>query len=331
MKGFVVRRDWLRSEIEEIYHSQLLSLLFRAGGVHQHYHKAGEVQLCTLLSIKTGGCSEDCAYCPQAARHHTGVKAQKILDKESILSAATAAKAAGSTRFCMGTAWRQVRENRDFEHVLDVVKEVRNLGLEVCCTMGMLTQEQALRLREAGVHSYNHNLDTGEKYYKKIVGTRSYQDRLETIKNVRKAGISLCCGGIVGMGESNDDRIDFIHTLATMPKHPESIPINALIPVKGTPLEDREKVPIWDLLRVIATVRIVMPESVVRLSAGRVHYSFSEQALCFMAGANSIHTGEKLLTTGNCGFDKDAELFEMLGLVPKEADSKVSSRATACV
>jgi len=325
---WTVRQDWNRSEIAEIYHGPLLSLMFRAAAVHQQYHKLGELQLCTLLSIKTGGCLADCTYCSQAARYHTGVQAQKILDKETILEAAGKAKAAGSSRFCMGAAWRQVRNSRDFDHVLDVASAVRNMGLEVCCTMGMVTTEQAQKLKAAGVYAYNHNLDTGAKYYEKVISTREYEDRLKTLENIRKAGLSVCCGGILGMGESDDDRIDLLHTLATMPEHPESVPINALISVKGTPLENRQPISIWVLVRMIAVARIVMPKAMIRLSAGRVHFSHAEQTLCFMAGANSIHTGEKLLTTSNCGLEDDQELIDILGLIPKKAAAKMSEDVT---
>lgn len=318
-KKQTVRTDWTRSEISEIYNSPLLPLMFRANAVHQEHHKAGEVQLCTLLSVKTGGCPEDCSYCPQAARYHTGVNAQKILDKESIMDAAQKAKGAGSSRFCMGAAWRKVRDSRDFDHVLDVVSSVRDLGMEVCCTMGMLTEDQAKRLKEAGTYAYNHNLDTGPKYYEKIISTREYEDRLKTLEHIRKAGMSVCCGGILGMGETHEDRVDLLHTLSTMPEHPESVPVNALIAVKGTPLEDRKPISVWEFVRMIATARIVMPNALVRLSAGRVHYSTAEQALCFMAGANSIHTGEKLLTTTNCGLSEDDRLMDILGLIPMEA------------
>lgn len=318
----LVRHDWEREEIAEIFRMPLLKLIFRAASIHGEYQEPGEVQRCTLLSVKTGGCPEDCAYCPQAARYHTGVEAQKLLDAPTILEAANKAKKAGSSRFCMGAAWRKVRNSKDFDHVLDVVSQVRDLGLEVCCTMGMLEAEQAKRLKEAGVHAYNHNLDTGPKYYEKIISTRDYEDRLKTLENIREAGISVCCGGILGMGESEGDRIDLLHTLSTMPEHPESVPVNALIAVKGTPLEDRKPIPIWDLVRMVATARIVMPRSMVRLSAGRVYFSAAEQALCFLAGANSIHTGEKLLTTSNCGLSEDDQLFEILGLVAKESSVK---------
>ena len=314
-----LRTNWTRTEVEEIYHSPLLDLILRAAAVHRAHHETGEVQVCTLLSIKTGGCPEDCAYCPQSAHYDTGVGAEKVLGSEVILDAARAAKDAGSTRFCMGAAWRSVRDGRDFDQVLDVVRGVSELGLEVCCTLGMLTDDQARRLKEAGLYAYNHNLDTGERYYSSIISTRSYQDRLDTLDRVRSHDISVCCGGIVGMGESHDDRIDLLHTLATQPVHPESVPVNALVTVDGTPLQDRPKVETWDMVRMIAAARILMPRAMVRLSAGRVDMTMEAQALCFMAGANSIFAGEKLLTTENNAPDEDLRMFEALGLRPRPA------------
>jgi biotin synthase len=241
------------------------------------------------------------------------------MQKDEVLEYASRAKAAGSTRFCMGAAWREVRDNRDFDRVLDMVKGVNEMGMEVCCTLGMLTEEQAKKLADAGLYAYNHNLDTSKEHYKEIISTRTYDDRLETLDNVRKAGISVCCGGIVGLGETHEDRIKMLHTLSNMPVHPESVPINALVPVAGTPLANNERVDVWDMVRMIATARILMPKAMVRLSAGRSAFSTSEQALCFLAGANSIFTGEKLLTTPNPSFDEDKAMFEMLGLTPREA------------
>jgi biotin synthase len=313
----MIRNNWTREEITEIYNSPLLELMYRAATVHRQYHSAQEVQVCTLLSVKTGGCPEDCAYCPQAARYQTSVEAHKLMKTEEVLAAAAQAKANGSTRFCMGAAWREVRNNSDFDRVLHMVKGVSQMGLEVCCTLGMLTEEQAQKLKEAGLYAYNHNLDTSADYYDDIITTRTYQDRLNTLENVRKAGVSVCCGGIIGMGEKKEDRIGLLHTLANLPEHPESVPVNALVPVEGTPLEDQEKVPVWDMVRMIATARILMPKAMVRLSAGRVSMSEAEQALCFMAGANSIFAGEKLLTTPNPEVDKDQQLFEVLNLVPR--------------
>ena len=315
----MIRNDWTIEEIQEIYNSPLLDLIYRAASAHRQYNNTGEVQVCTLLSIKTGGCSEDCAYCPQAARYNTGVDVHALMQKDQVLEYAAKAKAAGSTRFCMGAAWREVRDNRDFDRVIDMVKGVNEMGMEVCFTLGMLTEPQSQKLAEAGLYAYNHNLDTSKEYYKEIISTRTYNDRLDTLDNVRKAGISVCCGGIVGLGETHADRIKMLHTLSTMPEHPESVPINALVPVAGTPLENNQKVDVWDMVKMIATARILMPKAMVRLSAGRATMSISDQALCFMAGANSIFTGEKLLTTPNPSFDEDKAMFDMLGLTPREA------------
>ncbi len=314
-----LRNDWTLEEIHEIYNSPLLELVHRAATIHRKYNDTGEVQVCTLLSIKTGGCSEDCAYCPQAARYNTGVNVQALMKKEEVLEYAEKARAAGSTRFCMGAAWREVRDNRDFDRVLEMVKGVNELGMEVCCTLGMLTEEQAGRLADAGLHAYNHNLDTSADYYGEIISTRKYDDRLRTLDNVRKAGVTVCCGGIIGLGERHEDRINMLSTLANMPVHPDSVPINALVAIKGTPLEDQPKVDVWDMVRMIATARILMPASMVRLSAGRATMTVTEQAFCFMAGANSIFAGEKLLTTPNPSFDEDMRMFDLLGLKPREA------------
>lgn len=323
-----IRHNWTREEIGEIYNRPLLSLIFDAAAVHRHQFDPQEVQMSTLLSIKTGGCPEDCAYCPQAARYDTGVKGTPLLNEEEIVLEALQAKANGSSRFCMGAAWREVKDNAHFDRVLGIVKKVTDMGMEVCCTLGMLNEQQALRLKEAGLYAYNHNLDTSPEYYENIISTRTYQDRLDTVENVRKAGISLCCGGIVGMGESSDDRIGLLQTLANMEKHPESVPINALVAVKGTPLEAQQKLPFWEMLRTIATARIIMPESMVRLSAGRTEMSVAEQALCFLAGANSIFAGDKLLTTPNPEFDQDKMMFELLGLKHKPAFAETTVTAS---
>lgn len=314
-----IRTDWTREEIARIYHTPLMELIYHAATVHREHHDTGEVQVCTLLSIKTGGCPEDCAYCPQSARYNTGVEPGRMLDAGEILSAARKAKEAGSTRFCMGAAWRDARKNKDFDRVLEMVQEITGMGLEVCCTLGMLTGEQAGKLKEAGLYAYNHNLDSSEDFYNRIITTRAYQDRLNTLERVRDHDISVCCGGIIGMGETDGDRIELIRNLATMPQHPESVPVNALIPVDGTPMEGRGQVPWHEMVRMIATARITMPGSMVRLSAGRVNMSMQEQALCFMAGANSIFTGEKLLTTGNNDLDEDMRMFDILGLKPRKA------------
>jgi biotin synthase len=314
-----MKTNWTISEIEQIYHSPLMELIFRAASVHRNNNTYNEVQVCTLLSVKTGGCSEDCAYCPQAARYHTDINVHALMQTDEVLDAARKAAAGGSTRFCMGAAWREVRDNRDFDRILEFVREVNQLGMEVCCTLGMLTESQARRLADAGLYAYNHNLDTSEEYYGEIITTRTYEDRLQTLDNVRKAGISVCCGGIVGLGETHEDRIRMLHTLATMPEHPESVPINALVPVAGTPLAQNDKVDIWDMVRMIATARILMPKAMVRLSAGRTSMTVAEQALCFMAGANSIFAGDKLLTTPNPSFDEDHAMFRLLGLQPRVA------------
>lgn len=314
-----LRNDWSLKEIRGIYESPLLELIYKAASAHRQHNDTGEVQVCTLLSIKTGGCTEDCAYCPQAARYNTGVEVQALMKKEDVMEYAAKAKAAGSTRFCMGAAWREVRDNKDFDRVLDMVKGVNEMGMEVCCTLGMLTGDQAKKLADAGLYSYNHNLDTSSEYYKEIIHTRTYDDRLQTLDNVRKAGVTVCCGGIIGLGETHDDRVKMLHTLATLPEHPESVPINALVPIAGTPLAGNKKVDTWDMIRMIATARILMPKAMVRLSAGRTNMSVAEQALCFMAGANSIFAGDKLLTTPNPSFDEDHAMFQLLGLTPREA------------
>jgi biotin synthase len=313
------RNNWTLSEIKEIYDTPLLDLIYRAATIHRQSNETGEVQVCTLLSIKTGGCSEDCAYCPQAARYATGVNVQALMQKDQVLEYAAKAKAAGSTRFCMGAAWREVRDNKDFDRVLDMVRGVNHMGMEVCCTLGMLTEDQAKKLADAGLYAYNHNLDTSSEYYTEIITTRTYDERLKTLDNVRKAGVTVCCGGIIGLGETHADRIKMLHTLSTLPQHPESVPINALVRVKGTPLENNPKVDTWDMIRMIATARILMPGTMVRLSAGRAEMSAAEQALCFMAGANSIFAGEKLLTTPNPSFEEDNIMFELLGLKPRVA------------
>lgn len=314
-----IRSDWTKEEITNLYHTPLLELMYRAATVHRAHHDTGEVQVCTLLSIKTGGCPEDCAYCPQSAHNNTEVEPGKMLDSDEILGAARKAKEAGSTRFCMGAAWRNARNTKDFDRVLDMVSCITNMDMEVCCTLGMLTDDQAAKLKDAGLYAYNHNLDSSEDFYNRIISTRKYEDRLNTLQTVRENDISVCCGGIIGMGETDEDRIELIYNLSTMPQHPESVPINALIAVEGTPMENQPKVPWYDMARMIATARITMPDSMVRLSAGRVNMSMEEQAHCFMAGANSIFTGEKLLTTDNNELEEDKRMFEILGLQPRKA------------
>ena len=313
-----LRTDWTLDEIRAIYDQPLLELVYRAATVHRQWHQASQVQVCTLLSVKTGGCTEDCSYCGQAARYHTDIKVKALMSAEEVISCAKRAQEAGSSRFCMAAAWREVRNNKDFDRILEMVEGVNNLGLEVCCTLGMLTEEQAKRLQQAGLYAYNHNLDSSEAYYDEVISTRTFSDRLHTINHVRKAGITVCSGGILGLGESHDDRMSMLLTLATMSKHPESVPINALARVKGTPLGEFPKVELWDMVRMIATARIIMPAALVRLSAGRAEMNEEEQGWCFMAGANSIFTSESetLLVTPNPGLKQDKKMFENLGLKP---------------
>lgn len=316
--GITLRNDWTLEEIKDIYYRPLLDLIFEAATVHRQNKAYSEVQISSLISIKTGGCKEDCAYCPQAARYQTDIEVEPLMTVEKVKARAEVAKTNGASRLCMGAAWREVRDNKDFDRVLEMVSEVNDMGLEVCCTLGMLTYEQAERLKEAGCFAYNHNIDTSSDKYGDIITTRTFDDRINTLNNVRKAKLSVCCGGIVGLGETDDDRVKMLHTLSTMEVHPDSVPINRLVPVEGTPLQDNQIVPIDEILRMIATARIIMPKSVVRLSAGRNEMSVAEQALCFMAGANSIFAGEKLLTTPNPDFDVDMQMFKMLGLTPRK-------------
>ena len=312
-----IRHNWQSKEILEIYNLPLLDLIYQAATVHRNENNYAEVQVSSLLSIKTGGCTEDCSYCPQAARYQTDTEVQPLMKTEDVIETAIMAKAAGASRMCLGAAWRAVRDNRDFDRVLEMVRGITALDMEVCCTLGMLTESQAQKLADAGLYAYNHNLDSSAEFYETIISTRTYEDRLETLNHVRNANITVCSGGIIGMGESVADRIGMLQTLANMPEHPDSVPINALVPVKGTPLEDQKRVEIWDMIRMIATARIIMPKTVVRLSAGRNEMSIPEQALCFMAGANSIFAGDKLLTTPNPTFDSDMAMFELLGLKPR--------------
>ncbi len=302
--------------LTKLYETPLLDLVFQAASIHREHHNSQTIQLCTLLSVKTGGCAEDCSYCPQAARYHTDVEREKLMDVERVLSEAHNAKESGSTRFCMGAAWREVKDNQDFEDILDMVRGVKSMGLEVCCTLGMLTLAQAKKLKAAGLTAYNHNLDTSDEYYDKVISTRTYEDRLNTIKNVSDAGISVCCGGIIGMGETVEDRLKLLQTLASFDPLPESVPINALVPVPGTPLEEQKMVDTFDWIRMIAMARIVLPKAKIRLSAGRLSIPKEAQALAFMAGANSIFTGEKLLTTPNPEWSSDHGLLSQLGMEP---------------
>ena len=318
-KSVAVRHDWTKEEIAAIYHRPLLDLVFEASQVHKQYHKIGEVQVSSLVSVKTGGCPEDCAYCPQAAWYHTDIKVHKLMEVDEVVKKAINAQAQGVSRMCLGAAWREVRDNSDFDKVCEMVRAVNEMGMEVCCTLGMLTESQAHKLADAGLYAYNHNVDTSEEHYGDIITTRTYDDRLNTIQNVRKAKLTVCSGGIIGMGETHEDRIGMLLTLATLDKHPESVPVNALVAVEGTPLADQKQIPFYDLVRMIATARIIMPKSVVRLSAGRMELSMSSQAMCFMAGANSIFAGDKLLTTPNPDYQNDQEMFEVLGLSTRAA------------
>jgi len=307
-----------KEQLLELYNKPLLELVFEAATIHRQYHNPREVQMSSLLSIKTGGCAEDCGYCPQAARYNTNVDAHKLMTVESVIEQAKNAKLNGSSRLCMGAAWREVRDNKDFDNVIEMVQEVNNLGMEVCCTLGMMNEDQALRLKNAGLFAYNHNLDSSPEFYGDIISTREYEDRLNTIENARKAGITVCSGGIIGMGEAVEDRIGLLMSYMKMENPPESIPINALVAVEGTPLEDQKPIEQWEMIRMVATTRILFPEAIVRLSAGRTKMNMEGQALCFLAGAGSIFAGDKLLTTPNPEFNEDKAMFDILGLIPKE-------------
>jgi len=318
-----------RAEIAAIYHLPLMDLIGRANAVHRAHHNPTEVQVCVLLSIKTGGCPEDCAYCSQSARYNTAVDAQALMQVDDVLQSARSAKASGATRFCMGAAWREVRSGPQFDRVLEMIRGVAAEGLEVCCTLGMVTPEQAVAMKEAGLHAYNHNLDTSAAHYNDVIHTRTYEDRLRTLEAVRNAGISVCCGGILGLGETDDDRIDLLCTLSNLPEPPESVPVNRLVAIDGTPLEGAPPVSVWSMLRMIATARILMPTAMVRLSAGRLEMTEAEQALCFAAGANSIFAGEKLLTTPNPATDRDAQMLATLGLTPRPSAAS-ANLSTGC-
>ena len=317
-----VRHSWTKEEIVEIYNKPLLELVYEAASIHRKYHNSREVQISTLLSIKTGGCPEDCAYCPQAARYHTDIETNDLMTVDQIKAQALRAKASGSSRVCMGAAWRNVEDGPEFDQVLDMVRTINKLDMEVCCTLGMLSENQAQRLAEAGLYAYNHNLDSSEEYYKEIISSRGFEDRLETLKNVRKTNVTVCSGGIIGMGESIEDRAGMLVALASLSPQPESVPINALVAVEGTPLEEQEVVPIWDMIRMVATTRIVLPTTTVRLSAGRTEMSKEGQAFCFLAGAGSIFAGDKLLTTPNPDVNEDMDLFNTLGLIPMKPYAK---------
>lgn len=317
-----VRHNWTKEEILKIYNKPLMELLYEAATIHRIHHDPNTVQVSTLLSIKTGGCSEDCGYCPQAARYHTDVEGNDLMKVSHVKAQALRAKASGSSRVCMGAAWRNVKDGPEFDQVLEMVRTINKLEMEVCCTLGMVTENQAQRLAEAGLYAYNHNLDSSEEYYKEVISTRGFEDRLQTIDNVRKTNVTVCSGGIIGMGESIEDRAGMLVALSTLNPQPESTPINALVAVEGTPLEDEKPVEIWEMIRMVATTRIVLPETQVRLSAGRTQMSNEGQAMCFFAGANSIFAGDKLLTTPNPDVNEDMKLFEKIGLIPQKPFTK---------
>ncbi|OIQ29940.1 MAG: biotin synthase BioB [Bacteroidetes bacterium MedPE-SWsnd-G2] len=317
-----IRHNWSKEEILAIYNKPLMELLYDAATIHRLHHNPNTVQVSTLLSIKTGGCSEDCGYCPQAARYHTDVDGNDLMGVQQVKAQAMRAKASGSSRVCMGAAWRNVKDGEEFDQVLEMVRTINKLDMEVCCTLGMITENQAKRLAEAGLYAYNHNLDSSEEYYKEVISTRAFQDRLDTIDNVRKTNVTVCSGGIIGMGEKEEDRAGMLVALSTLNPQPESVPINALVAVEGTPLEEEKPVEIWDMIRMVATTRIVMPETQVRLSAGRTQMSREGQAMCFFAGANSIFAGDKLLTTPNPDVNEDMKMFELLGLNPQKPFTK---------
>jgi biotin synthase len=326
-----LRYDWTLAEIEQIYNLSLPELIYRAQTLHRRYHAVDEVQGCSLLSIKTGGCPEDCAYCPQSAHYETGLERQGLMDVAATLAIAQQARNQGATRFCMGAAWRSAPQNEDFDRVLAMVKGVRELGMEACCTLGMLTAEQAQALAAAGLTAYNHNLDTSPEFYGEIISTRTYNERLQTLEYVRQSGVSVCSGGIIGMGETAQDRYQLLAQLATQQPHPESVPINLLVTVEGTPLAQQEAIDHFELVRMIATARILMPMAMVRLSAGRLSLSEAAQALCFLAGANSLFMGERLLTTPNPEVDRDAQLLNKLGMRLKLGDTTLPALANNVV
>lgn len=316
------RHNWTKEEILDIYNKPLMELLYDAATIHRKNHDPNTVQVSTLISVKTGGCSEDCGYCPQAARYHTDIEENSLMSVSLVKAQALRAKESGSSRVCMGAAWRNVKDGPEFDQVLEMVRTINKLEMEVCCTLGMITENQAKRLAEAGLYAYNHNLDTSEDYYKDVISTRAFKDRLETIENVRKSNVTVCSGGIIGMGEKLQDRAGMLVALSSLNPQPESVPINALVAVEGTPMEEIEPIPIWDMVRMVATTRIVMPGTQVRLSAGRTQMSKEGQALCFFAGANSIFAGDKLLTTPNPDINEDKEMFALLGLNSQEPFAK---------
>lgn len=322
------KHSWSTQDILDIYNKPMMELLYEAATIHRLHHDPNTVQVSTLLSIKTGGCSEDCGYCPQAARYHTNVEGNNLMTVQQVKAQALRAKSGGSSRVCMGAAWRNVKDGEEFDQVLEMVRTINKLDMEVCCTLGMITENQAKRLAEAGLYAYNHNLDSSEDYYKEVISTRGFEDRLQTIDNVRKTNVTVCSGGIIGMGEKIEDRAGMLVALSTLNPQPESTPINALVAVEGTPLENQEPIAIWDMIRMVATTRIVLPETQVRLSAGRTQMTKEGQALCFFAGANSIFAGDKLLTTPNPDVDEDMELFRALGLTPQKPFTKKTQPQT---
>ncbi|HEY1193156.1 biotin synthase BioB [Flavobacterium sp.] len=324
----IKKHNWTKDEIIAIYNKPLMDLLYEAATIHREQHDPNVVQVSTLLSIKTGGCPEDCGYCPQAARYNTGVEGNDLMTVSQVKAQALRAKSNGSSRVCMGAAWRNVKDGEEFDQVLEMVRTINKLDMEVCCTLGMLTENQAKRLAEAGLYAYNHNLDTSEEYYKDVISTRGFEDRLQTIENVRKTNVTVCSGGIIGMGESVEDRAGMLVALSTLNPQPESVPINALVAVEGTPMEEEKPVEIWEMIRMVATTRIVMPETQVRLSAGRTNMSREGQAMCFFAGANSIFAGDKLLTTPNPDVNDDMKMFETLGMVAQKPFIKIMQPKT---
>ncbi|KAI5801110.1 biotin synthase [Geopyxis carbonaria] len=329
IKATDARNEWSKLEIETIYNNPLMELVFAAGTIHRRFHNPSAIQMCTLLNIKTGGCSEDCSYCAQSSRYakDTGLKATKLVTVESVLEAAKRAKENGSTRFCMGAAWRDMRGRKSgLKNITEMVSGVRAMDMEVCVTLGMIDDHQAKELKDAGLTAYNHNLDTSREFYPEVITTRSYDERLATIKHVSDAGINVCTGGILGLGEKPKDHVGLIYTVANLPKHPESFPVNALVPIKGTPLGDRKPIPFDAMLRTIATARCVMPKTIIRLAAGRITLTEEQQALCFLAGANAVFTGDKMLTTDCNGWDEDKDMFQRWGLVPMKSFERAMFR-----
>jgi biotin synthase len=320
--GRTIMKEWKIEELKELHALPLLELISKAHALHTQRHKPSEIQVCSLISVKTGGCPEDCKYCAQSSRYQTSVSAQPMMYYDEVLVEAKKAIANGATRICLGAAWRGVRDSKQFDEVLRMVKGITHLGVEVCCTLGMLNSSQAKRLKEAGLYAYNHNLDSSEKFYKTIITTRTYQDRLDTLAVVEQADLSVCCGGILGLGEDVQDRLEFLLTLSKRDPHPESIPINRLSQIPGTPLEGSPKVSFWEVIRMIGVARIVFPQAMIRLSCGRIEMSYAEQALCFLAGANSIFAGEKLLTVANTSIGNDEQMFLLLGLKKRPAFAK---------